>query len=69
MKTTLNSMQEVLHEINSLVAQQEKQDYDKIFVAKSNLSKTYDSNYFLEITGVTTTIGNRPNVWNADVNF
>ncbi|MDZ7934301.1 MAG: hypothetical protein U5M51_04915 [Emticicia sp.] len=68
-KTTLNSMAEVLHEINTLVAQQEKEDYAKIFMAKSNLSMTYESKYFVEILNETNTLQNRSNVWNADINF
>ncbi len=68
-KTTLNSMEEVLHEINTLVAQQEKEDYAKIFITKCNVSKTYGSNYYLEIIDTSTTLHNRPNVWNADINF
>jgi len=66
-KTTLNSMDEVLHEINTLVAQQEKEDYAQIFLAKSNLNLTYQSNYYLEIMDITTTLQNRTNFWNADV--
>ncbi len=66
-KTTLNSMDEVLHEINTLVAQQEKEDYAKIVMAKSNLNLTYQSNYYLEIMDITTTLQNRTNFWNADV--
>ncbi len=62
-------MDEVLHEINTLVAQQEKEDYAKIFMAKNNLSLTYESNYYLEILDVTTTLQNRTSVWNADITF
>ena len=68
-KTTLNSMDEVLHEINTLVAQQEKEDYAKIFMVKSNLSLTYESNHYLEIIYVTTTLHNRSNIWNAEITF
>ncbi len=68
-KTTLNSMKEVLHEINTLVAQQEKEDYAKIFMAKNNLSLTYKSNHYLEIMGTTTTLQNQSNLWNADITF
>jgi len=60
-------MDEVLHEINTLVAQQEKEDYAKIFMTKSNLNLTYQSNYYLEIMDITTTLQNRTNFWNADV--
>ncbi|CAH0994261.1 hypothetical protein EMA8858_00370 [Emticicia aquatica] len=66
-KTTLNSMEEVLLEINTLIEQQEKEDYAKIFMVRRNLSLTYESNYYLEIMNVTTTIGSRTNVWNAEV--
>lgn len=62
-------MDEVLHEINTLVAQQEKEDYAKIFMAKSNLSLTYESNYYLEIIDVTTTLQSKANLWNADLTF
>lgn len=68
-KTTLNSMDEVLHEINTLVAQKEKEDYAKIFMAKNNLSLTYESNYYLEILDVTTTLQSKANAWNADITF
>lgn len=68
-KTTLNSMDEVLHEINTLVAQQEKEDYARIFMVKSNLSLTYESNHYLEIMDATTTLHSRINVWNADITF
>lgn len=62
-------MDEVLHEINTLIAQQEKEDYNKIFMAKSNLSLTYESNYYLEIIDITTTIQNPNNQWKADTTF
>lgn len=62
-------MDEVLHEINTLVAQQEKEDYAKIFMVKSNLSLTYESNLYLEIIDVTTTLHNRSNIWNAEITF
>ncbi|MFY7910490.1 MAG: hypothetical protein ACOVO2_13080 [Emticicia sp.] len=68
-KTTLNSMDEVLHEINTLVDQQEKEDYAKIFMVKSNLNLTYQSNYYLEIMEITTTLQHQTNTWSADVTF
>ena len=33
-KTTLNSMEEVLHEINTLVAQKEQEDFAKKFIKR-----------------------------------
>lgn len=68
-KTTLNTIEEVLNEINTLIAQKEKEDYARIFIKKSNLSKTYDTNQYLEITEVTTTLFSRSNVWNGDFNL
>ena len=47
----------------------EKEDYAKIFMAKRNLSLTYESNHYLEIMDATTTLQNRSNVWNADITF
>ncbi|WP_435356486.1 hypothetical protein [Emticicia sp. SJ17W-69] len=68
-KTTLNSIEEVLNEINALVAQKEKEEYARIFLKKSNLSTTYDSNQYLEIMEVSTTLNSRPNVWRANFNL
>ncbi|WP_041693576.1 hypothetical protein [Emticicia oligotrophica] len=68
-KTTLNSMSEVLSEINTLVAQQEKEDYSRIFVKKSNLSLTYHSNVCLALINVSTTIQNESNYWIVDFNI
>lgn len=68
-KTTLNSMEEVLHEINTLVAQQENEDYAKIFIKRSNLNSTYQSNDYLEIIEITTTLYSKNSMWNADFNF
>ena len=68
-KTTLNTIEEVLIEINTLVAQKEKEDYARIFIKRSNLTTTYQSNEYLEIMDVTTTLFSRSNLWRADFNF
>jgi hypothetical protein len=68
-KTTINSIEEMLHEINFLADEKDKEDYAKIFMVKSNLSTTYQSNHYLEIMDITTTIGTRNIYWNADVTF
>lgn len=68
-KSVLSSIEEVLNEINALVAQREKEDFAKIFVKKSNLSSTYDSNQYLEIMEVSTTLNSRPNLWRANFNL
>lgn len=65
-KTTLNSMEEVLHEINTLVAQKEKEDYARIFIKRSNLNTTYQSNEYLEIMDISTTHSMRTHSWNVD---
>lgn len=68
-KTTINSIEEMLHEINFLADEKDKEDYAKIFMVKSNRSTTYQSNYYLEIIDISTTIGTRNPSWNADVTF
>lgn len=65
-KTTLNSMAEVLHEINTLVAQKEKEDYAKIFIKRSNLTNTYSSNDNFEIMNISATHSMKSHAWNAD---
>jgi hypothetical protein len=65
-KTTLNTFEEVLHEINTLAALQEKEDYAKIFIKRSNLSSTYHSNEYLEIMDIATTHSMRSHSWNVD---
>lgn len=66
-KTTINSIEEMLHEINFLADKKDKEDYAKIFMVKSNRSTTYHSNYYVEIMDISTTIGTRNATWNADV--
>lgn len=68
-KTTINSIEEMLHEINFLAEEKDKEDYAKIFMVKSNRSTTYQSNSYLEIIDISTTIGKRNPSWNADVTF
>ena len=68
-KTTLNTIEEVLVEINTLAAQKEKEDYARIFIKRSNLTSTYQSKEYLEIMDVTTTLFSRSNLWRADFNF
>ena len=65
-KTTLNSMEEILHEINTLVAQKEQEDYARIFIKRSNLNTTYQSNEYLEIMDISATHSMRAISWNAD---
>jgi hypothetical protein len=65
-KTTLNTFEEVLHEINTLVAQKEKEEYAEIFIKRSNLSSTYQSNEYLEIMDISATHSMRNHSWNVD---
>ncbi len=67
-KTTLNTIEDVLMEINTLVAQKEREDYARIFIKRSNLNSTYDSNKYLEIMDISATHSMRAtaNAWNAD---
>ena len=65
-KTTLNSMDEVLHEINTLVAQKEQEDFARIFIKRSNESTTYESNDYIEIMDISATHSMRANPWNVD---
>ena len=65
-KTTLNSMDEVLHEINTLVAQKEQEDYARIFIKRSNLTNTYESSDYMEIIDISATHSMRANPWNVD---
>jgi|Laugrespbdmm15dd_1035085.scaffolds.fasta_scaffold163470_1 hypothetical protein len=68
-KTTLNSLEEVLNEINTLIAQKEKEDYAKIFLKRGNLNITYQSNEYLEIMNISATHSMRANAWNVDFDF
>jgi hypothetical protein len=65
-KTTLNSMEDVLQEINTLVAQKEEEDFARIFVKRSNLNLTYTSNDYMEIMDISGTHSMRANNWNVD---
>ncbi len=65
-KTTLNSIEEVLTEINSLIAQKEKEDYAKIFMKSNNLSTTYQSNEYLTIMDISSTLFAKSISWQAD---
>lgn len=65
-KTTLNSIEEVLTEINSLIAQREKEDYAKIFMKSNNLSTTYQSNEYLTIMDISSTLFAKSISWQAD---
>lgn len=65
-KTTLNSIEEVLTEINNLVAQKEKEDYAKIFIKSNNLSTTYQSNEYLTIMDISSTLFTKSISWQAD---
>ncbi len=65
-KTTINSIEEMLHEINTLAAKQEKDDYARIFIKRSNLSLTHDSNVRLEIVNISATHTMRGIDWNVD---
>jgi hypothetical protein len=68
-KTTLTSMEEVLHEINTLVAQKEQEDFARIFIKRSNLSLTYASNDCMEIMDISATHSMRTHSWNVDFSF
>ena len=65
-KTTLNTIEEVLTEINNLIAQEEKEDYAKIFIMRNNLSTTYQSNEYLTIMDISSTLFNKSISWQAD---
>ncbi len=65
-KNTLNTIEEVLTEINNLVAQKEKEDYAKIFIMRSNLSSTYQSNQYLTIMDTSSTLFAKSISWQAD---
>lgn len=65
-KNTLNTIEEVLTEINNLIAQKEKEDYAKIFIKRSNLSSTYQSNEYLTIMDTNSTLFNKSITWQAD---
>ena len=65
-KNTLNTIEEVLTEINNLIAQKEKEDYAKIFIKRSNLSCTYQSNEYLTIMDTSSTLFNKSITWQAD---
>jgi len=54
-KNTLNSFDEVLTEINDLIAQKEKEYYRRIFVQQKNISTSYQSNEYLTIMDIRTT--------------
>jgi len=68
-KTTLNSIEDVLAEINSLVAQKEKEDYGKIFMKRNNLTTTYQSNEYVTIMDVSSTLFSRRSFWEADLSL
>lgn len=68
-KTTLNSMEEVLHEINTLVELKEQEEFARIFIKRSNLSLTYDSNDCMEIINISATHSMRAISWNVDFNL
>ncbi|WP_337043453.1 hypothetical protein [Emticicia sp. 17c] len=65
-KSTLNTIEEVLTEINNLIAQKEKEDYAKIFVKRSNLTSTYQSNEYLTIMDISSTLASGSVTWQAD---
>jgi hypothetical protein len=65
-KNTLNTIEEVLTEINNLVAQKEREDYAKIFIKRTNLSSTYQSNEYLTIMDTSSTLFTKSISWQAD---
>lgn len=65
-KNTLNTIEEVLTEINNLIALKEKEDYAKIFIKRSNLSSTYQSNEYLTIIDTNSTLFTESITWQAD---
>jgi hypothetical protein len=65
-KNTLNTIEEVLTEINNLIALEEKESYAKIFIKRSNLSATYQSNEYLTIMDTSSTLFAKSISWQAD---
>jgi len=65
-KNTLNTIEEVLTEINNLIALEEKEDYARIFIKRNNLSTTYHSNQYLAIMDISSTLSTQSNAWQAD---
>ncbi|WP_259014046.1 hypothetical protein [Emticicia fluvialis] len=54
-KSTLNTIEEVLAELNELLAQKEKEDYARIFIKRHNISTTYQSGDYLTIMDIRST--------------
>ncbi|MFD2520772.1 hypothetical protein [Emticicia soli] len=65
-KNTLNTIEEVLTEINNLIALEEKEDYARIFIKRNNLSTTYHSNEYLTIMDISSTLSTQSIAWQAD---
>lgn len=65
-KNTLNSLEEVLTEINDLIAQKEKEDYARIFIKQKNLSTTYQSYEYLTIVDIRSTLLKKNIFWCAN---
>lgn len=65
-KNTLNTIEEVLTEINNLIALEEKEDYARIFIKRNNLSTTYHSNEYLTIMEISSTLSTKSIAWQAD---
>lgn len=65
-KNTLNTIEEVLTEINNLIALEEKEDYARIFIKRNNLSTTYHSNQYLTIMDINSTLSTQSIAWQAD---
>ena len=65
-KNTLNTIEEVLTEINNLIALEEKEDYARIFIKRNNLSTTYQSNEYLTIMDISSTLFSKSIGWQAD---
>ncbi len=65
-KNTLNTIEEVLTEINNLIALEEKEDYARIFIKRNNLSTTYHSNEYLTIMDISSTLSTQSTAWQAD---